>query len=209
MLDQVIPLVTSPWIYLVVFVVVALDAFFPAVPSEAIVVGVSTFAAHGDPSIVGLIAAAAVGAFLGDTVSYGLGRHALGSGRFLRARALRAAHDWAGRTLQSRGGTVLVVSRYIPGGRTAATLVAGSVRYPIQRFWFFTAIAAVSWALYSTGTGYLGGRIFHDHPYQGILAGLALAFGLTLAIEGVRYLVNRRAAKKAVTVPDMPVSPRP
>ncbi|GAB3533989.1 hypothetical protein [Phytohabitans suffuscus] len=42
------------------------------------------------------------------------------------ARALRAAHEWAGRALQSRGGTLLVVARYVPGGRTTATLVAGS-----------------------------------------------------------------------------------
>lgn len=197
MLDQVIPLVTSPWIYLVVFLVVALDAFFPAVPSEAIVVGVSAFAAQGDPALVGLVVAAAFGAFAGDSVSYALGRHALGSARFLRARAMRAAHEWAGRAIHSRGGSLLVVGRYVPGGRTAATLVAGSVRYPIQRFWFFTAIAAVSWSLYSTATGYLGGRIFHDHPWQGILAGLALAFGLTLLIELVRYLMGRRARTKA------------
>lgn len=159
-------------------------------------VGVSAFAAQGDPALVGLVVAAALGAFVGDSVSYGLGRHALGSTRFLRARPMRAAHEWAGRTLESRGGTLLVVARYVPGGRTAATLVAGSVRYPIQRFWLFTAIAAVSWALYSTATGYLGGRLFHDHPYQGILAGLALAFGLTLLIELIRYLVGRRARRK-------------
>ena len=30
--------VTSPWVYLVIFVVTAVDAFFPAVPGETVVI---------------------------------------------------------------------------------------------------------------------------------------------------------------------------
>lgn len=38
MLDWILPLVTSPWIYLIVFTAAAVDAFFPPVPSGALVV---------------------------------------------------------------------------------------------------------------------------------------------------------------------------
>src|SRR5215475_13946590 len=62
--------------YLVALIVPALDAIFPVLPSETAVIalGVAT-AGSTDPRIVLLVACAAAGAFLGDNLSYLIGRY--------------------------------------------------------------------------------------------------------------------------------------
>ena len=61
--------------YLVAVALPALDAIFPVLPSETAVIalGVAT-AGSADPRIALLVACAAAGAFLGDNLSYLLGR---------------------------------------------------------------------------------------------------------------------------------------
>ena len=63
----------SPWGLLALAAVAAVDGFFPVVPSESLVVTAGVFAAAGDQSLALVIAAAALGAFIGDHVSYAVG----------------------------------------------------------------------------------------------------------------------------------------
>jgi len=184
----------SPWIYAALLALAMVDAFFPAVPSESLVVSAGVFAASGQPDLVGIIAAAAAGAFAGDHISYLLGRTA--GGRLLRRAApgsrKAAALERGGRLLDDRGGTILIVCRYIPGARTAITLTAGAVAYPLRRFSMFDGIAALSWGAYSALVGYLGGAAFEDEPLKGLALGLGIALTVTLMVEVVRH-VRRRA----------------
>ena len=184
----------SPWIYAALLALAMVDAFFPAVPSESLMVSAGVFAASGQPDLVGIIAAAAAGAFAGDHISYLLGRTA--GGRLLRRAApgsrKAAALERGGRLLDDRGGTILIVCRYIPGARTAITLTAGAVAYPLRRFSMFDGIAALSWGAYSALVGYLGGAAFEDEPLKGLALGLGIALTVTLMVEVVRH-VRRRA----------------
>ena len=183
---------SSPWAYALVAAIAALDAIIPVVPSEATLIAAGAFAGSGDLEIALVVLAGAAGAFAGDNVSYALGR--LGRHR-LPERPLRAAQG----VLATRGGLVLVVARFIPGGRTAATLAAGtSMRLP--RFVRLAAAAAIIWGAYGGLLGYLGGRTFEEEPWKGIAAGLALAAALTLVLEGVRW--SRRAGRP--TLPHAP-----
>ncbi|WP_424923543.1 DedA family protein, partial [Actinomadura bangladeshensis] len=61
--------VTSPWFYLVLFAVAAIDGFFPVVPSESLVITAGVYAASGEPELVPVVVLAALGAFTGDHVS--------------------------------------------------------------------------------------------------------------------------------------------
>ena len=88
---------------------------------------------------------------------------------------------------------LIVVCRFIPGGRTAVMLSCGIVRYDRRRFIIATAIAGVIWACYSFFIGRLGGKAFEDKPW----AGLLLAFGGTLAVSGLIELVRRLRARRA------------
>ncbi|TYK45454.1 DedA family protein [Actinomadura decatromicini] len=185
--------VTSPWFYLALFAVAALDGFFPVVPSESMVITAGVYAASGGPELVPVVVLAALGAFAGDHVSYVLGR---GSGGRLVRRARpgtrrHRAFGWAGRTVAERGGLILVVARYVPGGRTAVTLTMGAVGYRLRSFSLFAAVAAVSWALYGTLLGYVGGAAFEDDPLKGVAVGLGLALSVTALVETVRFTRRR------------------
>ena len=184
----------SPWIYAALLALAMVDAFFPAVPSESLVVSAGVFAASGQPDLVGIIAAAAAGAFAGDHISYLLGRTA--GGRLLRRAApgsrKAAALERGGRLLDQRGGVILIVCRYIPGARTAITLTAGAVAYRLRSFSFFDGIAALSWGTYSALVGYIGGEAFEESPWKGLALGLGIALTVTLMVEVVRH-VRRRA----------------
>ncbi|MFK4085563.1 DedA family protein [Kribbella sp. NPDC020789] len=200
-------LMSSWWIYVAVWGFAALDGFFPAVPSETLVVTTGVFAASiGHPNLYVVIVAAAAGAFLGDHLSYLLGRGA--GGRMLdRVKPGTKRHTailWARRSLAERGGLVLIVARYIPGGRTAVTLTMGSVRYPLRHFTPYAALAATTWALYCTLVGYLGGKAFEDNPLKGVALGIGLALGVTVIVELVRHQLKKRRPQ-----PQLEPSPAP
>jgi membrane protein DedA with SNARE-associated domain len=186
----------SPWIFAALFAFAALDAFFPIVPSESLVITAGVFAAGGEPNLVGIILAAAAGAFVGDHISYFIGRTA---GEKLMKRAKpgskkEAAWRRGHKLLEERGGGILVVCRYIPGARTAVTLTAGAVAYRLRSFSFFDAIAALSWGTYSALVGYIGGEAFEESPWKGLALGLGIALSVTFAVELIRHLRRPRTA---------------
>ena len=108
MLESFLDLVSSSnWTYGIIFLVAALDAFFPVVPAETMVVAGGVLAASGGLELVFLIPAAATGAIVGDHISYTIGRTV---GERVVARVFRGKRkkhlDWATRTLREReGGT--------------------------------------------------------------------------------------------------------
>lgn len=188
-LDLVEQVMSSPWLYVALFGLALLDGFFPIVPAETSVITAAVFAASGQTNLALVIVVAALGAFAGDHISYLIGRR---SGGRLREKK---AFVWARNALAERGGLVLVVARYIPGGRTATTLTMGAVRHPLRSFTFFDAIAAGSWGLYSGLIGFFGGMAFENDPIKGLLLGLGIAVSITVVVEVVRWVRKRRATK--------------
>ncbi|MGS2613956.1 DedA family protein [Micromonospora sp. LZ34] len=193
-LDLLRETVASPWVYLVLFGVTAVDAFFPAVPGETAVITAAVLAAGGHPDLVGVIAAAFLGALVGDHVSYAIGRGG-GAGpltRLPQEGRRRASSEWARRAVERRGGLILTTSRYLPGGRTAVTLTMGALRYSRRSFLLFDAIGAFTWAVYCTLLGYFGGLAFERDPVRGVLVGVGFSVVLTLLLEAARRLRDRR-----------------
>jgi len=182
--------------YVIAILFPALDAILPLVPSETAVItlGVAT-AGSADPRIALLVAFCAAGAFLGDNLCYLLGRRFAPwiERRFFRSEKGAKRRDWAERSLERYGMPLIVVCRFIPGGRTAVMLSCGIVRYDRRRFIIATAIAGVIWACYSFFLGRLGGKAFEDKPW----AGLLIAFGGTLAVSGLIELVRRLRARRS------------
>jgi membrane protein DedA with SNARE-associated domain len=181
--------------YLIAVVIPALDAIFPVLPSETAIIalGVAT-AGSADPRIALLVAGAAAGAFLGDNLCYLLGRRfgpAVES-RFFSTRRGKAARAWAERSLQRFGMQLIVVCRFIPGGRTAVTLSCGLTGYPRRRFALGTAVAAVIWACYAFFIGRLGGKAFEDKPWAGLLMAFGAAIVISALVEVGRRISSRR-----------------
>ena len=185
----------SGWAYAVLFLVAYLDALIPIVPSETAVITAGVVAAAGDLSLALIVPAAALGAFLGDNTAYLIGRR-FGervTRRFFSGEKGRGRIKWAERQLSERGGELIVVARFIPGGRTAVTLSAGTLEYPWLRFVLFDAVAAIVWASYAALLGYFGGHAFEESPWKGLALALAIAFAIGGAVELVRWLRRRRA----------------
>ncbi|MFK4042685.1 DedA family protein [Nonomuraea wenchangensis] len=193
-LDLVQQVMSSPWLYVALFALAVLDGFFPIVPAETSVITAAVFAASGETNLALVMVVAALGAFAGDHVSYLIGR--LSGGRLRDKKAF----VWARGALEERGGLVLVVARYIPGGRTATTLTMGAVHHPLRSFTFFDAIAASSWAVYSGLIGFFGGMAFENDPIKGLLLGLGIAVSVTAVVEIVRWAWKRRAIQPSPEV---------
>jgi membrane-associated protein len=177
-----------------VFVLAVLDAVLPVVPSETTVITAGVVAGAGGLRLEFVILAAAAGAFVGDNAAYAIGHHfgERATTRFVRGEKGRNRIRWADRQLEERGGELIVIARFIPGGRTLVTLSAGTLHFPWPRFAVFDAIAALLWALYASLLGYVGGRAFEHAPWKGLLLALSIAFAVAGGTELVRWLLSKR-----------------
>jgi membrane-associated protein len=196
MLDPILDLLSaSPWTYALVFTIAALDVLVPVLPSETAVITAGVMASTGELELGLVIAAAAFGAIAGDNAAYLVGR-AFGSSlleRLVRTRTARERLAWAEGQIDERGGGLIVTARFIPGGRTAATIGAGALAMPWRRFIRFDVPAGLVWAAYAALIGAIGGRAFEDQPTLALLLAFGVALAGTTAIELVR---SRRRLKR-------------
>jgi len=190
----------SNWSYVAIFVVAVIDAFFPVVPSETMVIVAGTLAGAGDLNVVLVILAAWGGAVVGDNISYGIGKwageHTVR--RLFRSEKAHKGFDWAELQLEERGSYIIVIARFIPFGRTAVTFTAGYTKgLPWHRFLRYDIVAGGLWATYATMLGYLGGKQFEEQPWKGILLGLGIAFSVAFVIEWIRHRRAKRTPPPA------------
>jgi membrane-associated protein len=186
----------SPWLLMVIVALAVVDALLPVVPSEALVIGAGVASAAGEQNLLAVIAAAGIGAFVGEVAGYLIGR-GLGPAvrtRLPRGSAKEVAFSRIERLLTDRGGTMLLMARFIPAGRTVATLAAGATAYPAPRFLAFTALGAPLSAAYVALLGYLGGTAFANDTIAALLFSLGIATSVTLVVESVRRVTQRRRA---------------
>ena len=189
---------SSPWFYLIIFVIAALDSVLPIVPSETLVIIGGVSAGLGNLWIPLVIMVAASGAFIGDNMSYLIGREAsdwvirrqtrTDKGAARMAKIVEQVHE--------RGGLLLITARFIPGGRTALTLSCGVTKQPRRWFIGWAAVAAVIWGNYAALLGFIGGKSFEDNHTLAFIIAFVSAFSITLVIELVRWLLKRARYRK-------------
>ncbi|MFD1716589.1 DedA family protein [Georgenia deserti] len=192
--DAVLTLGASPWLLVAVFLLSAIDGFFPPVPSESVVIAAAVLSVAGNgPSLWLLVPAAAVGAFLGDLIAYSIGtKIPVETMRLFRGRRGRAALEYAKRMLARRGSVFILSGRFIPVGRVAVNMTAGAVGYPRSRFAAIDALAAVVWAGYSTLMGLGAGHVLHEHPVIAVVVGVVGGVTVGLGVDKLLGLVHRR-----------------
>jgi membrane-associated protein len=196
-LNNLIDLLTgSVWTYPLLFGICVGDAVFPAFPSETAMIVCGIQAARGQLSLSAVIAVGAAGAFVGDNTAYALGRW-IGqpvADRFFSGERARGRLEWATNFLGERGSYVLIVARFVPGGRTATTFTSGLVHMRwLLRFVPFILIASVLWAVYGALLGYIGGSLFKNHPLYALLVAFGIAATVAGSVEGARWLRRRRS----------------
>lgn len=193
--------------YLVLWSVAATDLFVPVLPSGAMMVAAGVLAAGGRLDPLALFAAGLLGAWLGDLGGYRLGRrlHSGSGGREgTRRRLPRRAHGTVGaweRRFTRYGVLVLIISRYLPAGRTAAALSAGRMRIDARRFTCSALAAEALWAGPAVLLGYLGGDVL---PPRTVPILLMAALVAAVAVPSV-LLVRRFGRRTSRPRPDRDV----
>ncbi len=189
---------SSPWFYVIIFVIAVFDSVLPIVPSETLVIIGGVSAGSGSLSIVLVILCAAAGAFIGDNLSYFLGREASDWVIKRRTRTEKGAKQMAKiiEQIHDRGGMLLITARFIPGGRTLLTLSCGVTRQPRKWFVGWAVVAASVWSLYASLLGFVGGKSFADNHTKAFLIAFAGAFGVTVLIEAIRAISHRISKAK-------------
>lgn len=188
----------ASWVVLVVLALAAVDAFFPPLPSESVVIALAAVSGSlGRPDLLLLGTCAAVGAWVGDNLTYTLGRHSPLRRWTARSPRLERAFARAGRELERRGPLAILAARYVPIGRTAVNLTAGAVAFPRGRFAGLSALAAVSWATYAVLIGTVAGRWLRGRPLLGSAVGIVVALALGFAVERFLERVVRPRRRSA------------
>jgi membrane protein DedA with SNARE-associated domain len=181
--------IAASWLVLpCVTAIAAIDGFFPPVPSETSVVAIaSVYASQGLWSRAALLVVfAACGALIGDNIAYWIGRiFKPGQWRVFAEGKGRHAYDWAAKAFVQRGGPLILAARYIPVGRVAVNVIAGSLRFPYRRFLAFDLAAGLTWGLYSTGIGLVGGTVVEGNPLLAVGLGMVLALVIGWAMQKV------------------------
>lgn len=203
LLDQFVELlrstVDSPWLWLIVFVVTGIDALIPFSPSETTLVTVAVLVSDR-PELLGLLVlVATAGAWMGDCASHAVGRYA---GPKLIARLEHGEKSkqrvaWAQAKVIKHAVLLIMVARYIPGGRFATGIATGGVRFPWRRFIPIDALGAALWSIYGAAIGWIGGSYFADNPGKALLLSFALALLGVALIEVLRRLWHRNDKARA------------
>ncbi|CAM5526510.1 DedA family protein [Streptomyces coeruleorubidus] len=190
MLEHVGWLFGSPWIYAAVALSVLLDVFLPVLPSGVLVITAATAAAAGSaadvPDILTLILCAATASVLGDLAAYRLAWR--GGDRLDRAisrsRRLTTAQKRLGAALARGGGALVVLA---PAGRSVVSLGAGAAHHRARDFLPWSALAGLTWAIYSVALGYFGAH-WLGASWLGTVVSVGALFG---AGAGAAYLMRR------------------
>ncbi|MGW2200897.1 DedA family protein [Streptomyces sp. NPDC001774] len=176
------------------FLLVALGALVPVVPTGAIVSSAAVVAFHQTSpfALLNVFLVSAPAALLGDVTLYWLGRRGVRSrngSRWLAVLRGRAAPDrlaQAQEKLDTHQVSVLVLSRLIPAGRIPVMLACLLAEVPLRRFVRGDLPACLAWAATYQLIGILGGSLFPE-PWQGVLA----AVGLTVLVSAAPALWRR------------------
>ncbi|GGV73466.1 membrane protein [Streptomyces gelaticus] len=180
------------------FLLVALGALVPVVPTGALVSSAAVVALHQSSpfSLLIVFVVASAAAFLGDICLYWLGQRGVRSrngSRWLRVIRDRAAPErlaQAQQKLDEHGAVVLVLSRLVPAGRIPVMLACLLGRMPLPRFARGDVPACLAWAATYQLIGVLGGSLFPE-PWQGVVA----AVGLTVLISAGPTMWRRMRAR--------------
>lgn len=194
----------DPSAYLALFAIVAIGSVLPVLPTGAAVSAAAVIAADHEPwAMVPVVLVGALGAYVGDLVTYAALRSA-GEPLALRMRWLR--RDDLSRLGQVRDGIAhhelrtLVISRLVPAGRLPVLLVAAVAGYPWRRFAAAAVASTLLWSVLYAAIGVAGATVLPDTRTALVVAiGGALLF--TAAQASYRRWTDRRG-RRTTGLPD-------
>jgi membrane protein DedA with SNARE-associated domain len=176
-------------------------------PGETVLVLAAVYAATtGRLSLVGVVAAAAAGAILGDNLGYGIGRLAGRAvlerfGRWVRLDQRRIA--LLHRFFEHRGPLAVFVARFIAVLRTFGAIVAGAAEMRYRTFLAFNALGGAVWATAYGVAGFELGRLYNR--FGGALNWFGVAAGIVVLLLVAASVVFARRRLERWALGDLPV----
>lgn len=160
------------------------------IPGTTILVAAGTLVTTGvvDPVSVGV--AAAIGAILGDAISYWIGlKFGLALPNHWPFKKHQATLDRGVRFFERFGWASIFIGRFFGPLRAFVPLVAGMCRMPVLPFYTANVLSAVIWAPALLFSGYLIGIVFQSgwSPHEKALA---------IAVAAVVFLMLGYLAKR-------------
>lgn len=148
-----------------------------------------------------VILAASVGAVLGDSIGYEIGRH---YGERLLARLpqriVKPEHIARGHELLRRqGGRAVFIGRFTAALRVLIPGLAGTSRIPYRRFLLYNVLGGVAWSAETAVVGYLAGKSYRAAAHKLSIISLGLLAAVIIIIlvrvlrrsERVRSVVDK------------------
>jgi membrane protein DedA with SNARE-associated domain len=150
----------STYGYIVVFILVLFESSGVPLPGETSLLVAAALAATGALWLPGVIGAAALGAILGDTAGYWVGRTSglrllRQHGRLVRFDEQKLARAEA--FFARHGEKTVFLGRFVPVGRIFTAVLAGIGRMDYRRFLLWNASGGIVWAASMGALGYLFG----------------------------------------------------
>jgi membrane protein DedA with SNARE-associated domain len=183
--------------YLVLGLIIGLESMGVPLPGETTLVGAALLASQDRLSLVWVIAAAAIGAIVGDSTGYTIGRR---YGRGLFDRLGRRSHHFsadriasAERYFRRYGMWTVFFGRFVALLRILAGPMAGSLRMHYPRFLVANATGGILWASLVAVVAYKIGE--HADKIFGQVSLVALAV-VAIALMAAWIVFRRRRARK-------------
>lgn len=190
------------WGYLAVFFGIMLENAGIPVPGETIIIIASVLAGQGVLRVEYVYPAVVLGAVIGDNIGYWIG---YSGGRPLLLKLARmwriseAKIEEAEKNFLKHSDWAVFFGRFVALLRIFAGPIAGMIRMPWGRFFFFNAAGAIVWAGVVVGLSYLVGEritaILHN-------LGLFLLAAVLLAAGWFGFKYWRRTREEARSAPD-------
>jgi len=197
----------GPAAYLVVAALAALEASAFVglfVPGELALLTGGYIAQQGNANLGLMMAFAAIGAILGDSAGYEIGRH-LGPG-LQRSRLGQkvGAERWqkAEEYLEKKGGRAILIGRFVGVLRALVPAVAGATRMRYRRFLAWNVLGALIWAPGTVLAGYLAGssykRVGHYAGRAGLIL-LGIGGGIAVVLVAARWIASHPEPVRRMT----------
>ena len=190
----------NPWGYVVLFLLCLLEAsaFIGLfVPGESAQLLAGVLAEQGKLSLGACIAWAVVGAILGDSLGYEIGRHfgprlrRTWLGQRIGPQRWEQAHDFVRRN----GGRSIFLGRFVGVLRALVPAIAGDARMPYGQFFVWNVAGALVTAPAVIAAGYMAGSSYHIVERRLGQAAYAM-LGIVIAFVVFRHLRQRRRASE-------------
>jgi membrane protein DedA with SNARE-associated domain len=196
----------STYGYGVVALIIGLESLGLPLPGETILITAAIYAGRSHNLDIWLVvSAAALGAVLGNTIGFWIGRE---GGYRLLLRYGPRLHLTEGRIKLGQylflrhGGVIIFFSRFVPVLRAFGALLAGANRMRWLSFFLFNVAGAIVWATIYGAAAYYSGREIHLFTrYAAIGAGLAAVVLITAVAIYVRRHETRLQSEAERALP--------